>query len=234
MRLSTPWRVVSAAIGIAALAVAIVGGMGCLSRLYASVAIDVVRHAVGKEDGLAAAEIAASLAPWRATTRMALAQSLSANGRFAEARRQAEAAARLQPADGYTWAYLARIVGASPDYPPELAAIYRMATGRSPSAAPLHWTIAMDGVRRWRHGDEELHSLWRASMEFTLRHNRRAFLTEIFRLGRDPYWCTAHESILPVTQWCARARWARETCSAGNLPPKLDARCRQLGLDPGP
>lgn len=226
---SAGWRLAAAAIGIAALAVAAVSGAASLSSLYASVAIDVVRHTKGAENGLAASRIAASLAPWRASARMALAQSLTAEGMIADALLHAEAAARLQPADGYVWAYLARVEGSSRSYD-RLPAMYALAVRRSPQAAPLHWAIATDGATRWRHGDENLRSLWRESMKFTLRTNRRAFLSEIFRSGRDPYWCAAQEDALPVAEWCARARWARETCASGKLPQKLAARCRQLGL----
>jgi hypothetical protein len=216
--------------GAAALSLAAISGAACLSSLYASVARDVVRHTGGRHDGIEAAQMAARLSPWRAASHTALAQSLSADNQIDAAAASASGAVSAAPADGYTWAYLARVRGASQRADPRLADLYAMALRRSPNAAPLHWAIAFDGVRRWRMGDDALRSLWRSSMAYSLRQNRRAFLSQVARLGRDPYLCATNQSELPIAKWCAQAKVTRQKCSGSDLPPKAAAWCKNLDI----
>lgn len=193
---------------------------------------DVVQHSQGRRDGIEAAQLAARLAPWRAANQTALAQSLSADGQIDAAITHAEQAVAAVPADGYAWAYLARLLGATADSGRDLAGVYAMALRQSPNAAPLHWAVALDGVRRWRIGGDELHALWRRSMAYSLRHNGRAFLSQVVRMGRDPYWCAANQAELPIAKWCAQARIARQRCSAPGLSPKAAAWCEKAGITP--
>lgn len=226
------WRVAAGLLGGAALALSALAGTACLSSLYASVARDVVRHSQGRHDGLDAAWMAARLAPWRAAQQTVLAQSLSARGKIDAAIEHAEHAIKAAPADGYAWAYLGRLVGAASRSDRDLAGIYAMALRQSPNAPPLHWAIALDGVRRWRMGDDELHSLWRRSMAYSLHHNRRAFLSQVVHLGRDPYWCAANQNELPIAKWCAQARITRQNCSAPGLSSKAASWCKNVGITP--
>lgn len=227
-------RFVAAACALACLLLATVAARTSLAALYTSVARDVAANTQGSRAGAEAAQIAVRLAPWRTASHLALAQSLSAIGQTDAAIEHARQAARGTPADGYVWAYLARLLGARLAPSDDLSALYEMALSRTPNAAPLHRAIALDGVLRWRLGDDRLRRLWRASMAHSLRTERRDFLLAVARMGRDPYWCAANEDHLPIRKWCAQARFARNSCRAPRLPDEAAAWCRQYGLAPSP
>jgi tetratricopeptide (TPR) repeat protein len=223
-------RLTAAALGLAALALAALAGAGLLSSLYASIAGDIARHSNGRSDSVAAGRLAVQLAPWRSAPHRYLAQSHSARGELDAALTESEAAVRASPADGYAWAYLARLVTAQLRFDERAQSLYAMALRRSPHAAPLHRSIAVDGVLRWRFGDVGLRELWRRSMLYSLHHERRAFLSDVVRLGRDPHWCAAQAQALPVGRWCQQAQRMRRLCSRAGLTDEAAAWCRDYGL----
>jgi hypothetical protein len=220
------------AAGIAVCLLAAAAFAATASSLYASTVRDLMRHPKGRVDTVAAAQFAVRLAPWRATNRLHLAQSLAAAGATDAAVAQSKAALRASPADGYAWIYAARLIHTLPSHEPRLSGYYAMAAQRTPNAAPLHLAIALDGVHRWQSGDPALRAIWRSSMAYSLQHRRNPLLLEIVRLGRDAEWCAAQIGHLPVESWCAGARRIRRDCAAPNLAPRAAEWCRKFGILP--
>lgn len=225
-----------AAAGFCALSLLVVAAAtsSFLSSLYASAAADVVLHSNGRTAAADAAVAAVALAPWRSMPRRNLAQSLSAAGQIEAAIEQGKAAVRTNPADGYAWAYLARLTTAVPPLGSDVVSLYQMALARRPDTPALHQAVALDGVVRWRSGDTALRELWRSSMEYTLRDDRKPFLVEIVRMKRDRAWCAAQRDHLPIEQWCANMERVRVECDRPDLAPKALAWCRNLGMGTRP
>lgn len=232
--ISLAQRGVAALLGAVALVLAGAAASAFLSSLYGSVAADVVRHSGGRSNGADAARLAIHLAPWRSAHHLELAQSLSAYGEVAAARKAGETAVRGNPADGYGWAYLARLSGAQPPLDEQVLRYYEMALSRSPDTPALHKAIALDGVLRWRFGSTALQALWRNSMAYTLARDRdrKPFLLEVVRMKRDLAFCAAHREHLPIGPWCAQVDRLRVDCAKPGLPAKAEAWCKTYGMTP--
>ncbi len=146
---------------------------------------------------------------------------------------QTAAAIRLAPADGYRWVQHARLVGQRGRFDAQLVALYQQAIALDPHAGPLHLRIALDGVQRWRFGDDALRALWLESTRKALRYTPRPFLRQVARLRREgPFCAYAGPEMAGLKRWCANAPLVRRDCSLTTLNAAQAHFCRVAGFMP--
>lgn len=216
-----------------ALAVTGLAGSGLLSYLYSDFAFKIERIAPGSEAAVAATTYARQLAPWDARARARSSEALASTHHAEDAREQAAAAIRLAPADGYRWAQYARLLGQQGQFDENLVAIYRMAIDLHPNAGPLRLLIALEGVQRWRFGDDTLRAIWLENARKAMYFHPVAFLRYVSRLRRERAFCAYASPQMPsVRRWCANAPAVRAGCDKPGLTPDQKVWCHRAGFVP--
>ncbi|MDP9142733.1 MAG: hypothetical protein M3O62_18335 [Pseudomonadota bacterium] len=221
---------IAAALILPVTAVLLLSGSALFSSINSNLADSALNGVRWRFDVLERAKSAVAWAPWRSAPRMQTAQILTTIYEMDAAVLAASAALQSAPADALQWVYWARLRGASDQYDNSLLHGYRLAVSLAPNAWNVRESIALDGVMRWRHGDEGLRQVWTESINYALYRRRKEFSREIVRYGRDPYFCATVGERLPLKDWCALAKRARAVCADEKIKPAGIAWCQGRGF----
>ncbi len=219
-------RWLAAALIVPVAAVLLLSASALLSSINSNLADSALNGVKWRFNVLERSRSAIAWAPWRSAPRMQEAQLLTTVYRMEEAVLAASQALQRAPADALQWVYWARLRGAADRYDSTLLDGYRLAVSLAPNAWNVRESIALDGVMRWRHGDEGLRQIWTESINYALHRRRKEFSREIVRYGRDPYFCATVGERLPLNDWCALATRARAVCADENIKPAGVAWCQ--------
>ena len=185
----------------AALLLALASGGLLLAAAYASFA---ERHLDDPRDlrAVTASRIAASLAPWTASTLALHAWLLMEQGDAGLARLVYHRALRLAPADALLWAeYAIAMTRLDPNDSTILGAVAR-AQQLAPSSPAIQAALAELGLNSWNTSSEELRTLWLSSMRHQLIYARTAFLGMTVARGQVFTFCSGPANDLGERSWC--------------------------------
>jgi len=223
-------RLIVAALAVPVAVVLLLSGSALISSINSNLADSALNGVRWRFDVLDRAKSAVDWAPWRSAPRMQEAQVLTTTYDMDAAVQAASEALQRAPADALQWVYWARLRGAADHYDNSLLQGYRLAVSLAPNAWNVRESIALDGVMRWRHGDEDLRQVWTDSIDYALHRRRKEFSREIVRYGRDPYFCATVGKRLPLNDWCALATRARAVCADEQIKPAGIAWCQGRGF----
>ncbi len=182
-------------------------------------------------DTLETVRYAATLTPWRAAPHVAAARTLTTIRELDAALDETAIAAGLDPSSSFHYLYWARLRGSSDRYDLPLLQAYEQAIALAPNDDHVRWTVATDGVMRWRHGDSDLRALWTRSIDFNLeRRQRNALLRVVVYNDKEASFCAALGNRPTLAEWCTWIKPARKNCLAENLPPKGEQWCLTSGF----
>lgn len=157
------------------------------------------------EFALAAAQAAASLAPWKIEPRQALARSLATADRSSsEVDSVYWSALEWSPANAYLWQDFAQLLAYQNRFGAEFEFSLKRASTLAPTSSTLQINNAMLGLRYWLHGSESLQRLWLRSMLHGLQKRPKKFLSTIYSSGQMYWFCASPALELPVAHWCKR------------------------------
>lgn len=174
----------------------------------------------------------AARTPWRSSPRLSAARVLSTTSDLEGALRETEAALARDPASAGNWLYLARLRGTLGRFDAQTRQAYEHAVALEPNADHIHWAIALDGILRWRHGDDALRAVWNRSIAFNLeRKQRNALLRVVIDYGKERPFCANQRAARPdLVEWCDWIQPVRATCLRPDIPRKSATWCRSIGF----
>lgn len=152
---------------------------------------------------LAAARIAAKLAPWSAKYH-ALHGWLLAENRLADDSLAAYGKAlRLAPADPLLWAEYAQVLARLGHFDGALTEALGRARALSPNSPVIQRTLAELGLSYYERGDARQRELWLEATRAELARDRRQFLTHVLTRGQRQLFCGVLAPQLNEEAWCA-------------------------------
>lgn len=213
------------------LAIAAVSWRALSADLQLAIANAQLNGIAWRVDTLTSIANAARLTPWRAAPHVAASRTLTTVKDLDAALDAAAAAAVRDPSNSFHWLYWARLRGSRDLYDLQTLRAYEQAVALSPTDDSVHWSIATDGILRWRHGDAALRQAWIRSIDFNLeRRQRNALLRFVAYYVKEIPLCAAIGKRPSIAQWCTWIKPMRNACLAEGLNQKALQGCTALGF----
>jgi tetratricopeptide (TPR) repeat protein len=152
---------------------------------------------------LAAARIAAQLAPWSARHQALHGWLLAENDLADESLAAYGKALRLAPADALLWAEYAQALGRLGRFDAALTEALEKARALAPNSPVIQRTLAELGLAYYEHGDARQRELWVDAMREELARNRRPFLGHVLTRGQRQLFCLELAPAVGEEAWCA-------------------------------
>jgi Flp pilus assembly protein TadD len=153
---------------------------------------------------LAAAAIAARLAPWASTHAALQGWVLAENRQVDGAHTAYGRALRLAPADPLLWGEYGLALARLGEFGEPLTVAIAQATRLGPTSTAVRRTVADLGLSYWARGTPAQQSAWLEGMRAELQRNRGTFLGHVLTRGQGQAFCLGPGRALGEDAWCAR------------------------------
>lgn len=161
-----------------------------------------------------AAAIASRLQPFSARAMQAQASSDLFEEKVPLALDEYRAALQLAPADAYLWREYALALIYANQFDASLNNAVLQAQTWALRSKPVHFSLAVAGLRVYDRSDDALRKLWMVSIRNAYPDYRNVILGVAYVADQDLVLCNGDVIPDPGTNpWCAAARWRHGLCS---------------------
>lgn len=211
------------------LSVAGLNGRELLAEAYAAYARENLSRQGSPEVAAAAAELALRFRPGSSVNLALLGRAEQLRRRGQEAELSYRAALKQAPADAYLWRDYALLRPVGGRYDAQLAHAVERAQALAPTGKGVHMSLGVVGLMDWPRSNPRLRSLWRKSIEFSLRHDRQEFLRYVYASSQETRMCREFLLRRGADDWCQWTANARQVCHRADLEPQVRIWCEMLG-----
>jgi Flp pilus assembly protein TadD len=152
---------------------------------------------------IAAARIAARLAPWSAKYHALHGWVLAENHRDEESRAQYRRALQVAPADALLWAEYAQVLARLGHFDDTLSEALHQARALAPNSPAVQRTLADIGLAYYERGNIAQREVWVEAMGRELIRDRRTFLAHVQTRGQTGLFCRELAGQFHEGAWCA-------------------------------
>lgn len=222
----------AAALGVLCLAIVaiLMNGQSLLAQGYSRYASENFKFPYDDDSGLTAAQLAARLSPYPASSLALQARQLARHGEPEKGLQLFQQAVSTAPTNPFLWLEFSEYLVQLGVFTEDLAVAIAEAQHLAPRNYALHYQIAKQAVQHWEWGNAAQQRRWVDSILLVINTDPQPLLRFALLERRSEVLCD--EPLLKrddLTAWCAGAKVARSICFQPVVPTRSQKWCQSLG-----